>query len=210
MQWEAFFQTDLILSTARAFLPHAAKSIMHPPISPENPLIGLYALILTAICHLLAAWSANWIRWFNIQGRVHLDGLFTERDLCNTERLQTQSLLEATQPVHKHTPNQGEQMMLDRDSRQPCHCWWQRDGWWWRWRRRGKLIRPFSISCRHLHLWKPIKGLKHLLPHYSGYKPFNHHEISHLECIHTPFNLLHHIQYFSLVLDHFQGFGGFA
>jgi len=55
MQLEGFFQTDLILSTAQAFLPHAAKSIMHPPISPENPLIGLYALILTAVCHLLAA-----------------------------------------------------------------------------------------------------------------------------------------------------------
>jgi len=55
MQPEGFFQTDLILSTARAFLPHATKSIMHPLISSENPPIGLYALILTAVCHLLAA-----------------------------------------------------------------------------------------------------------------------------------------------------------
>lgn len=48
MEPEGFFQTDLIVSTARAFLPHAAKSEL--PISPENPPIGLYALILTAVC----------------------------------------------------------------------------------------------------------------------------------------------------------------
>ncbi|KAF8238944.1 hypothetical protein L208DRAFT_1374869 [Tricholoma matsutake] len=88
---EGFLQRELILSTAQAFLPHTEKSIMDLVIGPENPPVSLYVLILT-VCKI--------------------------ENFHNAKRLQTRSLLEATQRVHEHAPDQSEQMMLAGGSQQ--------------------------------------------------------------------------------------------
>jgi len=53
---QGFLQTELIIDVVTHFLSMAAKSILQPKIGPENPPVGLYSLILTAVSHHMIAW----------------------------------------------------------------------------------------------------------------------------------------------------------
>ena len=60
---QGFLQTELIIDVVAHFLSMADKSILQPKIGPENPPVGLYSLILTAVSPLpMISWIVySWL-----------------------------------------------------------------------------------------------------------------------------------------------------
>ncbi|KAF8256387.1 hypothetical protein EI94DRAFT_1711676 [Lactarius quietus] len=56
---DGFLRSRFILPIARSYMSLAAKSALQPSLGPRNPLLGLYAMILTAVEHAMRAYTTG-------------------------------------------------------------------------------------------------------------------------------------------------------
>ena len=85
---------SFISNVAKKFLHHVENSVLELPISPANPPIGLYSLILIAVCFSPLFLNPNW--WESQLGRTCLHLFQSHWVLCWSQTVFVRELLEAS------------------------------------------------------------------------------------------------------------------